>query len=184
MELVKQCHFLELQYSTNFTSASEVLLNSMISLRSLKKWFIEVDCAYCLKHGMDHPFQSLAACITTSIDCLKLWDAALEHGPSGTLASYLIVKLLSKTVFSDRKCSVEQCSAIIPPDCALSEHFNSAYWPKYRPSIVHKTSPPSTKGHISESQGSSDIDWRHKTACWAELFIRPVAGRCIHDFLM
>ena len=37
MELVKQCHFLELQYSTNFTSASEVLLNFMISLRSLKK---------------------------------------------------------------------------------------------------------------------------------------------------
>ena len=69
---------------------------------------------------MDHPSQSLAACVTTSIDCLKLWDAVLEHGPSGTLASYFIVKLLSKTVFSDRKCSVEQCSAIIPPDCALS----------------------------------------------------------------
>jgi len=35
MELVKQCHFVNLQYSTNFNS--EVLLNSMILLRSLNK---------------------------------------------------------------------------------------------------------------------------------------------------
>ena len=43
LDLVRQCHLLELPYSTNFTS--KVLSNSAVSpiARSQKKWVIEVD---------------------------------------------------------------------------------------------------------------------------------------------
>ena len=37
---------------------------------------------------------------------LKVWDTAVDHGPSGTNAVLSILKLLSKTVFADRKINV------------------------------------------------------------------------------
>ena len=54
---------------------------------------------------------------------LKIWDTALDHGPTGTIAVLSILKLLSKTVFTDRKCNVEGCDFIIPPNSACHDHF-------------------------------------------------------------
>ena len=58
-----------------------------------------------------------------SVRWLKVWDEALDHGPTGTLASLSILKLLSKTVFIGRKCPVELCNETIPSGQVLNEHF-------------------------------------------------------------
>ena len=121
LDLVKQCHLLELPYSTNFTS--EVLSNSAGSLKGLKKRIIEVDRSYQLKQALNHPSQKLVTRVAMAVGWLKIWDEALDRGPTGTLASLSILKLLCKTVFADRKCPVELCSETIPSDHALNNHF-------------------------------------------------------------
>ena len=54
---------------------------------------------------------------------MKLWDNALDHGLNGTRAGLAIPMLLSQTVFSDRRCPVDDCEHIIPEGtpilCAL-----------------------------------------------------------------
>ena len=121
LDLVKQCRLLELPYSTNFTS--EVLSNSAGSLKGLKKRIIEVDRSYQLKQTLNHPSQKLVTRVAMAVGWLKVWDEALDRGPTGTLASLSILKLLCKTVFADRKCPVELCSETIPSDHALNNHF-------------------------------------------------------------
>ena len=71
----------------------------------------------------DHPSQSIVA------QLLALWDG-WKYGMQprtvalgGTVASLSVLKLLCKTVFADRKCPVEPCNFVVPPDCALCEHF-------------------------------------------------------------
>ena len=121
LDLVKQCCLLELPYSTKFTS--EVLSNSVTSLRCLKKQIIEADRSYQLKQALNHPSQILVTRVATSVGWLRIWDEALDRGPSGTVASLSILKLLCKTVFGDRKCPVELCTEIIPSGQALNNHF-------------------------------------------------------------
>ena len=53
--------------------------------------------------------------VASNMGWLKVWDAALDHGPSGTIAVLTILKLLCKTVFADRKCNVPECDFVIPP---------------------------------------------------------------------
>ena len=111
--LIEQCRLLELPYSPNFTS--EILTNPIICMRSLKKRVVQIDCTLQL----NHPSQSIVAQVAGSVGWMKVWDAALDRGPGGTVASLSVLKLLCKTVFADRKCPVEPCNFVIPPDCAL-----------------------------------------------------------------
>ena len=121
----------ELPYSTNFTS--EVLSNSAGSLKGLKKRIIEVDRSYQLKQALNHPSQKLVTRVAMAVGWLKVWDEALDRGPTGTLASLSTLKLLCKTVFADRKCPVELCSETIPSDHACTEQslFNPAHRPQH-----------------------------------------------------
>ena len=54
-----------------------------------------------------------------SVGWPKVRDEALDRGPTGSLASLSILKLLCKTVFADRKCPVELCTETIPSGHAL-----------------------------------------------------------------
>ena len=45
----------------------------------------------------------------------------------GLTLCYLILKLLSKTIFADRKSIVEGCGFVIPPNAACYEHFLSQH---------------------------------------------------------
>ena len=54
---------------------------------------------------------------------MKLWDAALDNIPKGTISSLSILKVLCKTVFTDRICPRELYNFIFPLDCALCDHF-------------------------------------------------------------
>ena len=63
-----------------------------------------------LKQALYHPSQTLVARVAMSVGWLKVWDEALDRGPTGSLAPLSILKLLCKTVFTDRKCPVELCN--------------------------------------------------------------------------
>ena len=58
---------------------------------------------------------------------MRVWDAALDQGPSGTIASLAILKLLCKTTLADRRCPVENFVYVLPADSSLSEHFLSSH---------------------------------------------------------
>ena len=66
-----------------------------------------------------HPSQRQVLEVTNSDSWMKFWDTALEHGVDGTRASLSILKLMCLTVFTDRKCPIESCSYIVPPDSPL-----------------------------------------------------------------
>ena len=91
---VEALDLVKLPYSTNFTS--EVLSNSAASLKGLKKRIIKVDHSYQLKQALNHPSQTLVTRVAMAVGWLKVWDEALDRGPTGTLASLSILKLLCK----------------------------------------------------------------------------------------
>ena len=125
--LIKQCHFLEHPYGSNFTD--EILNNSEVSLRSLKERILKVDHLHLISQTKVHPSQRhvLEASTKFNIGWLRIWDNALDYGASGTILSLSVLKLLCKTVFVDRTCPVENCDFVVPPDCALCEHFLHAH---------------------------------------------------------
>ena len=96
ISLVKQCHFLELSYASNFTN--EILSNSVDSIRSLKKRVIEADRALLLEQSKNHQSQKLIARVAESEGWMKFWDAGLDKALSPSFpTSSCCVKLFSLT---------------------------------------------------------------------------------------
>ena len=102
----------------NFELCTRVFYNLF-----LKEQFIKADRSLQLCEAKNHPSQSIVAEFASNIGWLKIWDTALDRGPTGTIAVLSILKLLSKTVFADRKCNVEGGDFIVPPNSACHEHF-------------------------------------------------------------
>ena len=119
--LAKQCRFLECAYGTNFMD--NILNDSDIPMRSLKQEIIKVDFSLTQKQAKDHQSQKYVRDIALNGGWMRVWDAALDQGPSGTITSLAILKLLCKTTFADRRCPVEYCAYVLPADSSLSDHF-------------------------------------------------------------
>ena len=54
-------------------------------------------------------------------------DIALDHGSNGTRAGLAILKLLSLTMFSDRRCPVDDCQHIVPEETPFCAHFTECH---------------------------------------------------------
>ena len=117
---ISQCHLLEKPFSRKFPE--DVLTNPDMVMRSLKEDIIKADHSLLLSEAKTHPSQSTVAEVASNIGWLKVWDAALDHGSSGTIAVLSVLKLLCKTVFADRKCNVAECDFIVPLNTAYCEH--------------------------------------------------------------
>ena len=115
--LIKQYRFLEHPYGSNFTD--EILNNSGVSLRSLKERVVKVDYLHLISQAKVHPSQRHVLEVSTNIGWLRIWDNALDYGPSGTISSLSVLKLLCKTVFVDRACPVENYDCCSTRLCAM-----------------------------------------------------------------
>ena len=117
--------FLEHRYGSNFTD--KILNNSGVSLRSLKERVLKANHLHLISQAKVHTSQRHVLEVSTNIGWLRIWDNALDYGPSCTISSLSVLKLLCKTVFVDRACPVENCDFVVPPDCVLCEHFLHAH---------------------------------------------------------
>ena len=99
-----------------------MLTNPDVVMKCLKEQSIKDDSSLQLCEAKNHPSQWIVAEVASNMGWLKIWDTALDHGPTGTIAVLSILKLLSKTVFADRKCNVEGFDFIVPLNSACHEH--------------------------------------------------------------
>ena len=121
MSIVKQCHFLDSILDTQFTN--DVLNNSELSSRDLKKRIIEADRLKIMEKSENRPSLFHIFCIARENKWLKFWDVALEYGYNGSKALLAILKSLCLTVFSDRHCPMQNCTYIVPQGVPLCQHF-------------------------------------------------------------
>jgi len=73
---------------------------------SVASWSLQ-ELRPCKSAGRRHSFSRNMWKILLNGRRMRVWDAALDQGPSGTIASLAILKLLCKTTFADRRCLVE-----------------------------------------------------------------------------
>ena len=113
MNIVKQCYFLDSVMGSEFTD--EVLNNPNLCLRDLKERIIHADRIMIEEESKEHP--SLLYILRVAKENLwpKFWDVALEYGCDGSKSSMALLKALTLTVFSDRKCPVSNCTYIVRP---------------------------------------------------------------------
>ncbi len=101
IQLVRQCRFLESYYGSNLTS--DILSNPMsFSAATLKKDIIDQDYSRLLDEASSAPHLKYIIDVDTSQECSwpKVWDFALDHGPSGTSSVMAMLKLLGLQSFS------------------------------------------------------------------------------------
>jgi len=96
-------------------------------MRSLKQEIIKVDFSLTLEQAKDHQSQKYVRCIALNGRWMRVWDAALDQGPSGTIAPFAILKVLCKTTFADRRCPMENCAYVLLANSSLSESFLSSH---------------------------------------------------------
>ena len=123
MTIVKQCMFLEEKPSSNSSFTNEVLTQSSVSIRDLKKRILSHDRSRTLQLSESHPSLHYPLIVVNQNMWVKFWDIALEHGVSSTKSALSALKLLSPTVFSDGICPVDECNYILPENSPLCTHF-------------------------------------------------------------
>ena len=62
---------------------------------------------------------------------MKFWDMSLDHGENGSKAALVILKLLSMTIFSHRKCPVTECDEEIAEGTPACDHFVTEHLDSY-----------------------------------------------------
>ena len=123
MTIVKQCKFLEEKLGSNSSFTNEVLTQSSVSIRDLKKCILSHDRLRTLQLSESHPSLHYPLKVANQNMWMKFWDIALEHGVSGTKSALSALKLQSLTVFSDRICPVDECDYILPENTPLCTHL-------------------------------------------------------------
>ena len=102
IQLIRQCRLLESYYGTNFTS--DILTRpASFSSKSLKKHIIEFDYSMLLDEASLAPHLKYIVNIETSheFNWLRIWDSALDRGPSGTSCVLALLKLLGLKSFNN-----------------------------------------------------------------------------------
>ena len=128
LELVKQCKFLASHFEFLKNLTEEVLCNSNeLFVRSVREHILSTDRSNVLSSSVGHPSLFYSLKIARKHGWMKLWDTVLDHGVNATRAGIAILKLLSLTVFSDRRCAVDDCQYIVPEGTPLCVHFTECH---------------------------------------------------------
>ena len=130
LDLVKQCKFLASHFEPLQNLTEEILSNlnsNEPSVRSVREHILSADRTNVLSLSVGHPSLFYPLKIARNHGWVKLWDVALDHGLNGTRAGLAILKLLSLTVFSDRRCPVDDCEHIVPEGTPFYTHFTECH---------------------------------------------------------
>ena len=84
MSIVKQCKFLEEKLDSNSNFTDEVLSQSPVQIRDLKKRILGHDRERTLILSEKHPSLQHPLSIAKQKAWMKFWDTALDHGVNGT----------------------------------------------------------------------------------------------------
>ena len=144
MSIVKQCKFLEEKLDSNNNFTDEVLSQSPVQIRDLKKRILGHDRERTLTLSENHPSLQHPLSIAKQKAWMKLWDTALDHGVNGTNSALNALKLPTMTLFEDRICPVIECDYVVPQNTPLCAHFiqNHTYPPGLLlPSMLISLSP-------------------------------------------
>ena len=123
MSIVKQCKFLEEKLDSNSNFTDEVLSQSPVQIRDLKKRILGHDRERTLIFSEKHPSLQHPLSIAKQKAWMKFWDTALDHGVNATNSALNALKLLSMTLFEDRICPVTECDNAVPQNTPLCAHF-------------------------------------------------------------
>ena len=130
LELVKQCKLLASHFEPLRNLTEEILSNLNLnepSVRSVRERILSADRTNVLSSSVGHPSLFYPLKIARKHGWMKLLDIALDHGLNGTRAGLAILKLLFLTVFSDRRCPVDNCEHIIPQGTPFCAHFTECH---------------------------------------------------------
>ena len=129
LSLVKECRELEAKYRSDFTSQ---ILNATdpttgtCALKEAEDHIVREDRALQLQKTSQ--FNAIAE----SVGCRKLWDQALNHGPSCVKSVKNLVRIISYPDYATSRC----------PRCEITE-----------------LDPPSLPAHIMVKHTNSDSSW-------------------------
>ena len=97
---------------------------SSFSAQSIKRQVIDQDFTFQLNLAASDP--SLrhvhAVAVSSESSWPKVWDVAMDRGPSGTSSALAMLKLLSLRPVSNNLCPVPNCKISVSDD-SLSNHF-------------------------------------------------------------
>ena len=127
ISLVRECRELEERYNCNFTSE---LLNTMNPeerteiVKEAENIISKKDCTLLLSKGSTHYHLCL---IAESVGWKKLWDHALDCGPSTIKAVRNLVRVITYPDYARNKCPLCEVAElnISLPEHVLSQHTNS-----------------------------------------------------------
>ena len=128
LSLVKECRDLEERYRSDFTSQ---ILNatdftaSSYALKVAEDHIVKEDKILQLKKTSQ--FCHLNA-IADSVGWRKLWDLALDHGPSGVKSVKNLVRIISYPNHASTKCpkyEIAELDSLSLPAHIIDEHTNS-----------------------------------------------------------
>ena len=123
LSIVKQCKFLEEKLGSNSNFTDEVLSQSPVSIRDLKKRILSYDRSRTPTLSEGHASLLYPLLIAKQNMWMKFWDIPLGYGANGTKSALTVLKLLSMTLFGDRICPVDECDYVVPENTPLCAHF-------------------------------------------------------------
>ena len=166
---------------------STLLVDPSTSIRDLKRQIITADYTRTLNMSEQHVSLEYVLKVANGGSWMRFWDNALEHGPEGTKASLAILNILSKSVFSDRACPIDNCSFVVPRDTPLCDHLLSTHL-----NLTNCTSPKDLVDSVisSLSDPESFVKWYCPLAVNSYVNSAPVyclllrTVLCVHVFVL
>ena len=122
LSFVKECRDLEERYGSDFTS--QILILQLAHMYSRKQ---KTTLLRKIKLKKASKFCHLNA-IADSVGWRKLWDLALDHGPSGIKSVKNLVRIISYPNHATNKCPKCEVAELDPlslPAHIIDEHTNS-----------------------------------------------------------
>ena len=132
LRLVQECRAMEESLSSN--GHTDALLCNRASLYEIKKEALQTDWSACITEASRHNSTAIASRIAAETSWLKLWDMALDQGPSGTDSLQALYRELTRPQFK-QDCKCHLCGSELDVS-SYFHHYTLAHTPLNDPEHV------------------------------------------------